>query len=100
MVASIPTDKYRNTLTKHASLITRFEVVDPERGKTNREYSYAAGRLTDASTKLGKDEVLSMIRYGANHVFASKESDITDEDIDEILARGEKKVCWLKSVLV
>ena len=41
-----------------------------------------------------------MIRYGANHVFSSKESDITDEDIDEILARGEKKVCWFKSVLV
>ena len=64
---------------------------------------FIAGRLTDASTKLGKDEVLSMIRYGANHVFASKESDITDEDIDEILARGEKKVCWFnnnKSVLV
>jgi len=33
-----------------------------------------------------------MIRHGANHVFASKESDITDEDIDAILARGEKKV--------
>lgn len=62
---------------------------------------YFPGRLTDASTKLGKDEVLNMIRHGANHVFASKESDITDEDIDAILARGEKKVCGvLKNVLV
>ncbi|KAK2161132.1 hypothetical protein NP493_1600g00004 [Ridgeia piscesae] len=57
------------------------------------------GRLTDASTKLGKDEVLSMIRHGANHVFASKESDITDEDIDAILARGEKKTEEMKKKL-
>lgn len=42
--------------------------------------------------KLGKDEMLSIIRHGATHVFASKESEITDEDIDVILERGEKKV--------
>ena len=36
--------------------------------------------------------MLSMIRYGANHVFASKESEITDDDIDAIIAQGEKKV--------
>ena len=52
-----------------------------------------AGRLVDPNlNKLGKDEMLSIIRHGATHVFASKESDITDEDIDEILERGEKKV--------
>lgn len=51
------------------------------------------GRLVDSHTnKLGKDEVLSMIRHGANHVFASKDSDITDDDIDMILERGEQKV--------
>ena len=33
-----------------------------------------------------------MIRHGASHVFASKESKITDEDIDEILKKAEKKV--------
>lgn len=44
--------------------------------------------------KLGKDEMLSIIRHGATHVFASKESEITDEDIDAILERGEKKVCF------
>lgn len=52
-----------------------------------------AGRLVDQNTnKLGKDEVLNMIRHGASHVFASKESEITDEDVDAIMARGEKKV--------
>ncbi|KAL3881052.1 hypothetical protein ACJMK2_033250 [Sinanodonta woodiana] len=50
------------------------------------------GRLVDAANnRLGKDEVLSMIRHGASHVFASKESEITDEDIDAIMAKGEKK---------
>lgn len=50
------------------------------------------GRLVDANAaKLGKDEVLNMIRQGAAHVFASKDSEITDEDIDAILARGEEK---------
>ena len=51
------------------------------------------GRLVDAAaTKLGKGEVLSMIRHGASHVFASKDSEITEEDIDAIMAKGEKKV--------
>ena len=52
------------------------------------------GRLVDAATnKLGKDEVLSMIRHGADQVFASKDSAITDEDIDLIMKKGEEKVC-------
>lgn len=55
--------------------------------------SYCEGRLVDQNTtKLGKDEMLNMIRHGADHVFASKDSEITDEDIDAILERGEKKV--------
>lgn len=53
----------------------------------------SAGRLVDQNlNKLGKDEMLQMIRHGATHVFASKESEITDEDIDHILERGAKKV--------
>ena len=52
-----------------------------------------SGRLVDQATnKLGKDEVLNMIRHGASHVFASKDSEITDEDIDTIIERGEQKV--------
>ncbi|XFG07533.1 hypothetical protein AB1E19_011157 [Capra hircus] len=50
------------------------------------------GRLVDQNlNKIGKDEMLQMIRHGATHVFASKESEITDEDIDGILERGAKK---------
>ena len=52
-----------------------------------------AGRLQEQNAnKLAKDEVLSMIRAGAGHVFASKDSAITDDDIDTLLERGEKKV--------
>jgi len=33
-----------------------------------------------------------MIRHGAENVFASKDSTITDEDIDALLRKGEEKV--------
>ncbi|XP_076030630.1 nucleosome-remodeling ATPase imitation SWI isoform X2 [Oratosquilla oratoria] len=50
------------------------------------------GRLMDNKTNaLGKDEMLAMIRHGANEVFKSKDSDLTDEDIDAIIAKGEMK---------
>ncbi|KAF5891766.1 SWI/SNF-related matrix-associated actin-dependent regulator of chromatin subfamily A member 5-like, partial [Clarias magur] len=49
------------------------------------------GRLIEQQNKLGKDEMLQMIRHGATHVFASKDSELTDEDINTILERGAKK---------
>ncbi|XP_035638478.1 probable global transcription activator SNF2L1 [Oncorhynchus keta] len=49
------------------------------------------GRLMEQSNKLGKDEMLQMIRHGATHVFASKDNELTDEDINTILERGAKK---------
>jgi len=49
-----------------------------------------AGRLQDsAATKLGKGEVLQMIRHGAEKIFASKDATITDDDIDKILEQGK-----------
>jgi hypothetical protein len=57
------------------------------------------GRLVDnAANKLGKDEVLNMIRHGASHVFASKDSEITDEDIDRIMEKGEKNTDCQSSI--
>ncbi|KOB73409.1 Chromatin-remodeling complex ATPase chain Iswi, partial [Operophtera brumata] len=58
-----------------------------------------SGRLIDAKSQLNKDEMLNMIRHGANHVFSSKDSDITDEDIDSILAKGENKTEEMKQKL-
>jgi hypothetical protein len=48
--------------------------------------------VDNKQNQLNKDEMLNMIRYGANQVFASKDSAITDEDIDTILQKGESKV--------
>lgn len=57
---------------------------------------YTLGRLVDQkSNQLQKTEVIEMIKYGANYIFRSKESTIKDEDIDEILARGEQKTSEL-----
>lgn len=49
------------------------------------------GRLAEAQKTVGKDEMLMMIRHGADHVFASKDSEITDENIDSILEQSEEK---------
>ncbi|KAI6189842.1 Transcription activator [Aphelenchoides bicaudatus] len=57
------------------------------------------GRLTEAQKTLGKDEMLSMIRYGAKEIFASKDSTITDEDIDTILKKAEEKTNELNDKL-
>merc|ERR1712223_1417175 len=50
-----------------------------------------AGRLSDNKQNLGKDEMLGMIRHGAKHVFAAKDGEIADEDIDALLEAGAAK---------
>ncbi|CAO2611076.1 SWI/SNF-related matrix-associated actin-dependent regulator of chromatin subfamily A member 5 [Lemmus lemmus] len=58
------------------------------------------GRLVEQNlNKIGKDEMLQMIPHGAKHVFVSKESEITDEDIDGILERGAKKTAEMNEKL-
>merc|ERR1719323_1733302 len=49
------------------------------------------GRLAENKQNLGKDEMLNMIRHGAKQVFASKNDEVTEEDIDEILQQGERR---------
>jgi SWI/SNF-related matrix-associated actin-dependent regulator of chromatin subfamily A member 5 len=49
------------------------------------------GRLAEQDKKLSKTELLGMIKFGAEEVIKSTESTITDEDLDSILSRGEKK---------
>lgn len=49
--------------------------------------SQYVGRLVDSHKRVGKDEMLQMIRHGADTVFQSKDSLITDDDIDTILAK-------------
>lgn len=49
------------------------------------------GRLVESQKTLGKEDMLAMIRHGANTIFAGKEATITDEDIDSILSKAEEK---------
>jgi SWI/SNF-related matrix-associated actin-dependent regulator of chromatin subfamily A member 5 len=49
------------------------------------------GRLSEQKNNLGKDEMLGMIRHGANLVFANKDGDIEDADIDKLLEQGEQR---------
>ncbi|WIA10295.1 hypothetical protein OEZ86_000436 [Tetradesmus obliquus] len=49
------------------------------------------GRLTEnQGTKVNKEDLLSMVRYGAELVFSSEASNITDADIEAILTKGER----------
>lgn len=48
------------------------------------------GRLKDKD-KVTKEEIMAAVRFGADAIFRSEESTITDEDIDVILQRGEAK---------
>ncbi|CAI9270403.1 unnamed protein product [Lactuca saligna] len=48
-----------------------------------------------SKSTINKDEMLQMMRFGAEMVFSSKDSTITDEDIDRIIAKGEKAVVGL-----
>jgi len=54
------------------------------------------GRLADSSNKVNKEEMLGWIRHGADQIFASKDSLITDENIDEILQVAEVKTEEMK----
>jgi len=44
---------------------------------------------------VNKDDLLQIVRFGAEMVFSSKDSTITDEDIDRIIAKGEESTAEL-----
>ena len=49
------------------------------------------GKLAEQKANLNKDDMLNMIRHGANKVFAAKDGEFEDEDIETVLEMGEKK---------
>ncbi|GMH56592.1 hypothetical protein TrST_g9056 [Triparma strigata] len=49
-----------------------------------------SGRLKEKD-KVSKDEMMAAVKFGADQVFRSTDSAISDEDIDAILARGEER---------
>jgi len=57
-----------------------------------------SGRLKEKD-KLSRDELLSAVRFGADKIFKSKDSSITDDDIDMILDVGKRKTQELNEKL-
>ena len=57
------------------------------------------GRLKGKDSKLSRDELLAAVRFGADKIFRSKESTITDDDIDLILDQGKAKTQELNEKL-
>lgn len=47
------------------------------------------GRLQDKEKKMTKQDLLDTLRFGADKIFRSKDSTISDADIDLILEEGE-----------
>ena len=58
-----------------------------------------SGRLAQSHKKTSKAEMQAAIRYGADTVFKSAGSTITDADIDAIISRGEQKTDELSNKL-
>ncbi|XP_039114960.1 probable chromatin-remodeling complex ATPase chain [Dioscorea cayenensis subsp. rotundata] len=57
------------------------------------------GQLSEHKT-VNKDELLQMVKFGAEMVFSSKDSTITDEDIDRIIAKGEEATAELDAKMM
>lgn len=55
------------------------------------------GRLAQQNRKLSKDELMTMVKFGADEIFTARGSMITDDDIDAILAKGEERTETMKS---
>ncbi|GMH91340.1 hypothetical protein TrVE_jg9254 [Triparma verrucosa] len=49
------------------------------------------GRLADQNNKLGKDDLMKLVTFGADQILAKKGSSYTDEDIDLLLEKSEKR---------
>jgi hypothetical protein len=49
------------------------------------------GRLAEQNSNLNKNELMSMVKFGADEIFKGKGSMLSDKDIDTILADGEAR---------
>ena len=57
------------------------------------------GRLARKGDKLSRDDLIEAVRFGADKIFKSKDSSITDDDIDMILDAGKHKTQELNEKL-
>ncbi|KAL5182510.1 ISWI chromatin-remodeling complex ATPase CHR11 [Glycine soja] len=83
----------------HIMVITQYTIEEKVIERAYKKLALDAlviqqGRLAEQKT-VNKDELLQMVRFGAEMVFSSKDSTITDEDIDRIIAKGEEATAEL-----
>uniref|UniRef100_A0A6U5FZQ0 Uncharacterized protein n=1 Tax=Corethron hystrix TaxID=216773 RepID=A0A6U5FZQ0_9STRA len=57
------------------------------------------GRLAEQNATVGKDELMHMVRFGADQILSKKGGTYTDEDIDALIARGETKTAEMNAKL-
>ena len=55
------------------------------------------GRLAEQHSSLEKDELMKMVRFGADQILSGKGGTYTDEDIDALIARGEEKTSEMQA---
>ena len=57
------------------------------------------GRLAEQNTKLDKDELMKMVKFGADQILSGKGGTYTDDDIDALIAKGEQKTTDMQAKL-
>ena len=60
---------------------------------------YSIVESNKLSLNLGKDEMLNIIKHGAKTIFASKDDESIDIDVDALMEIGEKKTAQEKEKL-
>jgi len=57
------------------------------------------GRLAEQNSKLGKNELMQMVKFGADQIIQGKKGAYTDEDIDVLIAKGEERTSEMQANL-
>jgi SWI/SNF-related matrix-associated actin-dependent regulator of chromatin subfamily A member 5 len=57
------------------------------------------GRLAEQNSSLEKDELMKMVRFGADQILSGKGGSYTDDDIDALIAKGEEKTSEMQAKL-
>ncbi len=57
------------------------------------------GRLAEQHSSLEKDELMKMVRFGADQILSGKGGTYSDEDIDALIAKGEERTNEIQAKL-
>lgn len=57
------------------------------------------GRLAEQHQSLEKDDLMKMVRFGADQILSGKGGTYTDEDIDALIAKGEERTTEMQAKL-